>query len=102
MSAAITAPSLLITRKRKDKVVTDDVRPGILALRVVDGVEVECELATQPRAVRPAELVRAIDPDLEEERVRRINQWIERDGARGVPLDATGAPHAQSVGARAR
>ena len=102
VSAAITAPSLLITRKRKDKVVTDDVRPGILALRVVDGVEVECELATQPRAVRPAELVRAIDPGLEEERVRRINQWIERDGARGVPLDATGAPHAQFVGARAQ
>jgi hypothetical protein len=102
VAAAVTATSLVATRKRKGRVVTDDLRPGILALRVVTGVEVECELATHPRAVRPGELVRAIDPELEELRVRRTNQWIERDGARGIPLDATDAPHASSVGARAQ
>ena len=107
VATVVTAPSLVVTRNRKGRKVTDDLRPGILALRVVDGVEVECELVTQPRAVRPAELVRAIDPELEESRVRRINQWIERDGARGVPLDATDAPHARpapvaGAGARAR
>jgi radical SAM-linked protein len=97
----IAAPSLVVTRKRKGNLVTDDIRPGILALRVVEGVEVECELATQPRAVRPGELVRAIDPGLEEARVRRTNQWIERDGARGVPLHATDAQHVRLAGARA-
>jgi radical SAM-linked protein len=102
VTAVLAAPSRFITRERKAKVVTDDVRPGILALRVVDGLELECELATQPRAVRPAELMLAIDSDLEVERVCRINQWIERDGAREVPLDATGAPHVQLAGARAR
>jgi radical SAM-linked protein len=102
VAGVIAAPSLVITRERKGNVVTDDIRPGILALRVVEGVEVECELATQPRAVRPAELVRAIDPGLEEAWVRRTNQWIERDGARGVPLHATDAQHVRLAGARAR
>ena len=98
----IAAPTLVVTRTRKGNLVTDDIRPGILALRVVDGVEVECELATQPRAVRPGELVRAIDPGLEEAWVRRTNQWIERDGARGAPLHATDAQHVRLAGARAR
>jgi radical SAM-linked protein len=97
----IAAPTLVVTRTRKGNLVTDDIRPGILALRVVEGVEVECELATQPRAVRPGELVRAIDPGLEEAWVRRTNQWIERDGARGVPLHATDAQHVRLAGARA-
>ena len=98
----IAAPTLVVTSTRKGNLVTDDIRPGILALRVVEGVEVECELATQPRAVRPGELVRAIDPGLEEAWVRRTNQWIERDGARGVPLHATDAQHVSLTGARAR
>ena len=98
----IAAPTLVVTRTRKGNLVTDDIRPGILALRVVEGVEVEGELATQPRAVRPGELVRAIDPGLEEAWVRRTNQWIERDGARGVPLHATDAQHVSPAGARAR
>jgi len=98
----IAAPTLVVTRTRKGNLVTDDIRPGILSLRVVDGVEIECELATQPRAVRPGELVRAIDPGLEEAWVRRTNQWIGRDGARGVPLDATDAQHVRLAGARAR
>jgi radical SAM-linked protein len=107
VAVATAARSLVVTRNRKGRKVTDDVRPGILALAVLDGTEVECELVTQPRAVRPAELVEALDPELEGSRVRRINQWIERDGARGTPLDATNAPHAmpESVaggGARAR
>ena len=98
----IAAPTLVVTRTRKGNLVTDDIRPGILALRVVEGVEVEGELATQPRAVRPGELVRAIDPGLEEAWVRRTNQWIERDGARGAPLHATDAQHVRLAGARAR
>ena len=34
--------------------------------------------------------------------MRRTNQWIERDGARGVPLHATDAQHVRLAGARAR
>lgn len=102
VAGVIAAQTLVVTRTRKGNLVTDDIRPGILALRVVEGVEVECELATQPRAVRPGELVRAIDPGLEEAWVRRTNQWIERDGARGAPLHATDAQHVRLAGARAR
>jgi radical SAM-linked protein len=107
VAAVLSAPSLTVTRTRKGRAVTDDLRPGILALRVVGGAEIECELATHPRAVRPAELAQALGPGLEAARVRRINQWIDRDGARGEPLDATDAPHAPrspvaAAGARAR
>ena len=47
----------------------------------------------------PSELLTAMAPDLEEAAVRRLHQWIQRDGAsREEPLplllDATGAPHA--------
>lgn len=94
------ASTLVIDRERKGQVVTDDVRPGIRALAVIGpgerGVTLGAELATQPRTVRPSELLRAIDPALEEGHVRRTHQWIERDGARWEPisLDATRAPHA--------
>jgi radical SAM-linked protein len=102
VAAATAAPSLFITRERKAKTVTDDVRPGILSLQVVASLELECELAARPRAVRPAELLLAVDPGLDAERVRRTNQWIERDGAREEPLGATGAQHVRLAGARAR
>jgi radical SAM-linked protein len=107
---ALAAPSLVITRQRKGVDVTDDVRPAIISVAVVgpprcvaegyeshaSGALLACELGTQPRGLRPAELLRAIDPGLSEGHVRRINQWIERDGARWEPLPsgATDAPHA--------
>ena len=82
--------------------VTDDIRPGIVSLHVdtasVDGPWLECELTSQPRSLRPSELVAALGPGVEEHHVRREHQWIERDGARwdplGLPPDATTAPHA--------
>jgi hypothetical protein len=60
------------------------------------GVTLGAELATQPRALRPSELLRALHPVLEEGHVRRTHHWIERDGARRepIPVDATRAPHA--------
>jgi len=99
---ALASPSLLVERERKGQLSVDDVRPAILALDAgvtAEGeTELEALLATRPRALRPAELLRALDPDLEVGRVCRINQWIERDGLRQEPLAV--APHA--VGGRAQ
>jgi len=101
---ALAAESLVITRQRKGQPVTDDVRPAILAVQLVGvgptGLPVlECELATQPRGLRPSEFLLAVHPDLEEANVRRLYQWIERDGARREPLplpvDATDAPRTE-------
>lgn len=99
---ALASSSLLVERERKGRLSVDDVRPAILALsadtEVAGEPELEAVLATQPRALRPQELLRALDPDLEATRVCRTHQWIERDGLREEPL--TVAPHA--VGARAQ
>lgn len=96
----LAARSIVITRERKGQAVSDDVRPAILSCSVIAESLLECELATQPRGLRPSELLRALDPGLEECSVRRTHQWIARDGAQWepIPLDATSAPHA---GARA-
>ena len=99
---ALASSSLLVERERKGRLSVDDVRPAILALtaEATAGGEPELEalLATRPRALRPQELLRALDPDLEASRVCRTHQWIERDGLREEPLAV--APHA--VGARAQ
>lgn len=101
---ALASSSLLVERERKGRRSVDDVRPAILALSVkaaaaADGEpELEALLATRPRALRPQELLQALDPDLEATRVCRTHQWIERDGLREEPLAV--APHA--VGARAQ
>ena len=100
VSAVIAADELVVTRTRKGREVTDDLRPAILALTVIGpterGTELEAELAVHPRSVRPAELLLALSPGLEEGRVVRTAQWIWRDGARLEPLlaepDATACP----------
>jgi radical SAM-linked protein len=107
---ALVAPSLIIHRERKGVEVSEDVRPGIISV-TVDGISpciaegydahavggvLLAQLGTRPRGVRPAELLQAIGPTLQEGHVRRTHQWIERDGARWEPLPvgATDAPHA--------
>ncbi|MGI9119239.1 MAG: TIGR03936 family radical SAM-associated protein [Acidimicrobiales bacterium] len=102
--AARSAETLFVTRQRKGRDVTDDLRPAVLSVAVNGstpvGTELEAELAVHPRSVRPGELLRALAPGLEEGRVVRTAQWIWRDGERGEPLvaaadlDATRAPHA--------
>jgi radical SAM-linked protein len=100
VAGVLGAGSVVITRERKGQTVSDDVRPAILSCSVTAESLIECELATQPRGLRPSELLRALSPELEESSVRRTHQWIVRDGAQWepIPLDATSAPHA---GARA-
>jgi radical SAM-linked protein len=97
---ALGASQLLVTRERKGRQVTDDLRPAIISLGLLEarqaGTLLGSELATHPRGVRPHELLQALGPDLEAGLVRRTHQWIERDGARWEPLPpgATHAPHA--------
>ena len=95
---ALAADSLVVTRTRKGREVTDDLRQALLvvsAVETMDGPTVRCELLTQPRGVRPTELLAALDPALELGGVCRMHQWIERGGARYEPLDAPRAPHAE-------
>jgi radical SAM-linked protein len=100
VTAALAADELVVTRTRKGREVTDDLRPAVLTVTVAGpterGTELEAELAVHPRSVRPAELLLALRPGLEEGRVVRTAQWIWRDGARLEPLladpDATARP----------
>ncbi len=99
VDGALRASQLPVTRERKGRQVTDDLRPAIVSLGVLGGQHAGtllcAELATHPRGVRPHELLRALGPGLDAARVRRTHQWIERDGARWEPLPpgATHAPH---------
>ena len=100
----LAAPELVITRQRKGKDVTDDVRPYLLDLTVVgptdDGTEIDAHLATQPRGLRIGELLAVLGTGGEEGRVRRTTQWTLLDGARVEPLagppGATSAPHVEA------
>jgi radical SAM-linked protein len=108
---ALAAAELPLTRERKGRTVTDDVRPAIVEARVLgpadgrrgSGTMIEVELATQPRALRPAELVAAITPPEAPwpvAGVMRIHQWTQAGGARreviSLPSAATPPPHAEA------
>jgi radical SAM-linked protein len=110
--AATSAP---IIRERKGREELDDLRPSIIAMDVQEvpvsafGVEADvavaaslsllAELATQPRGVRPGELLRAlavVQPEAADgqrvgvpvlDRACRTQQWIERDGIREEPIE---------------
>jgi radical SAM-linked protein len=105
VAALLARDEIPVTRERKGQAVHDDLRPTILRLEVVDD-HLETELSTQPRGVRPAELLAAFepalsDPIIEGGRVCRTHQWITTgssstgDGAKREPLHATPAPHAE-------
>jgi radical SAM-linked protein len=91
------AESVVVSRERKGVVGTADIRPAILALDYLGSsgplsgepasVRVRAELATQPKAVRPSELLAAFAIDVNA-RVRRTHQWIELEGLRSEPLPA--------------
>ena len=96
---AMSAEHIPIETTRKGRAVVEDLRPGLRRLELRDDV-VEAEVATQPRGIRPAELIRALRglaataTGSGEDRVLRTHQWIERDGARHEPLEADRAPRA--------
>jgi len=119
VDALLAAPTVIITRERKGREELDDLRPSVLALAVADAeadlavdptgrtVGLVAELSTQPRGVRPVELLRGliavsapaahdtIDGPADSgrpgstpvlDRACRTQQWIERDGLRREPL----------------
>lgn len=94
----LSTPQIVVSRERKGKTVTDDLRPFIRSLQVVEPVHADdrpvlrAELGTQPRSLRPSELLTAVEPALDERTVRRRIQWIEQDGARLEPLEVGAAP----------
>lgn len=93
----LAADTLPVSRERKGRIVEDDLRPLLLDLRVEGpaegGVLLRAELGTQPRAVRPSELIAALGPPAGEGRVVRTSQWIAHpDGTRSEPLPADGGP----------
>jgi radical SAM-linked protein len=102
----LAAEQIEVTRERKGKPVTDDIRPGIVALEVVGpiaadrllgGTLLDAELGTHPRSLRPSELLAAFEPPAAEGLVIRTHQWVSTDGARHEPLEAaTGPAHAEA------
>lgn len=99
--ALLAAPELVMTRQRKGKDVTDDVRVHLHHLEAVDrdGVPLlVAELGAQNRGLRPNELVGLLGPEAREVRVCRTHQFTEHDGIRTEPLaapDPSPAPHAE-------
>jgi len=86
---------LVVTRERKGRDVTEDLRPALLELALVgptpSGTELVAELATQPRALRPGDLIGALAelvPGAAEGRVCRTHQWLDAGDGRHEPLPA--------------
>jgi radical SAM-linked protein len=76
---------VLVTRQRKGRQSTDDVRPLIADLRSdPSGWRLVADLVTVGRALRPAELAVAAFPDIDplDVRVLRTHQWTDHAGER--------------------
>ncbi len=87
---------IVIVRERKGKQVIDDIKPFVFSLEKgtnkEDGkVVVTAELGTQPRSLRPSELLRSIEPCLSEYKLRRRKQIVQQGAARLDPLEVDGA-----------
>lgn len=98
----LAAETIPVTRERKGKPVKDDLRPGVLDLALVrseaGGVHLYAELGCQPRALRPSELLGAMDLRDHEGLVRRTHQWMYDGHERREPLAADGAPRVPPAG----
>ncbi len=89
VAGVATAETLPLRRERKGKITTSDVRAAIGRMQINDapsGSVLVADLGTKPRAVRPAEFLRLTDPPLAAGHIRRLHQWIMRDGERCEPL----------------
>jgi radical SAM-linked protein len=78
----------VLSVERKGQTVTDDIRSNIESLQLSGTDLIEAELLTQPRGIRPMELLRVIDPALALIRATRTHQWIDGPTGREEPLRA--------------
>jgi hypothetical protein len=108
---ATEAESLTVTTTRKGRQVVEDLRPSVRRFDLKHDTEeptVHIEVSTQPRGVRPTDVITALrglasdehEPDISADRVLRTHQWIERDGARLEPLEADRAAARAAVSVR--
>jgi radical SAM-linked protein len=103
LGRTLELPELPITVERKGSESQIDARPAILHLHARAST-LTAELATQPRSLRPAELLKALDPSWTLSRALRTHQWTSVDGARCEPIPfgehgacgATPTPHAEA------
>ena len=92
----LSREEIVVERERKGKPVVEDLRPHVLALDVTGttetGIRLSADLGTQPRALRPTELLAAMDPPLTARTVCRMNQWMSQGDGREEPLMAPTVP----------
>ena len=92
----LSREEIVVERERKGKPVVEDLRPHVLALDVTGttetGVRLLADLGTQPRALRPTELLAALYPPLKAGTVCRMNQWMSQGDEREEPLTAPIVP----------
>ena len=83
------ADQLPYVRVRKGEESISDLRPALRSLSVTGpseaGAVLEAELEARPQTTRPCDLVAALAPEYPEGLVRRLHQWIERDGEQHEP-----------------
>jgi len=106
VAALLEAPQIEITRQRKGRTSTADVRPSLHSLELLGateregwrgGVALAARVGTVAPALKLAELIERCAPTAPDHRCMRLHQWIERegDGAWQEPLPlATPLEHA--------
>jgi radical SAM-linked protein len=96
VAGVLSREEIVVERERKGKPVVEDLRPHVLALDVIGttetGIRLSADLGTQPRALRPTELLAAVDPPLTARTVCRMNQWMSQGDGREEPLMAPTVP----------
>lgn len=96
VAGVLSREEIVVERERKGKPVVEDLRPHVLALDVTGttetGIRLSADLGTQPRALRPTELLAAVDPPLTARTVCRMNQWMSQGDGREEPLMAPTVP----------
>ena len=96
VAGVLSREEIVVERERKGKPVVEDLRPHVLALDVTGttetGIRLSADLGTQPRALRPTELLAAVDPPLTARSVCRMNQWMSQGDDREEPLMAPTVP----------
>jgi len=96
VAGVLSREEIVVERERKGKPVVEDLRPHVLALDITGttetGIRLSADLGTQPRALRPTELLAAVDPPLTARTVCRMNQWMSQGDDREEPLMAPTVP----------